>query len=82
MKTNEMIDIQIVRTNGSIFLNGSMNMNERIKMHLELKNYDVYFAYNTKDENVMRVQPASDKILFDIIKYTVKNHICSEILVD
>lgn len=50
--------------------------------YLESKNYDVYFAYNKKDENVMRVQPGSDKILLDIIKYTVKNHICSEILVD
>lgn len=82
METNEMIDIQIVRTSGSIFLNGSMDMNEEIKKHLETKDYDVDFAYNKKDENVMRIQPASDKILFDIIKYTVDNHICSEILVD
>lgn len=81
METKEMIDIQIVRANGSIFLNGSKEMNEEIKDYLLTKNYDVFFAQNINDENVTRVQPADDKILLDIIKYTVKNGICSEILI-
>ncbi len=81
METKEMIDIQIVRANGSIFLNGLKEMNEGIKDYLLTKNYDVFFAQNINDENVTRVQPADDKILLDIIKYTVKNGICSEILI-
>ena len=81
METKEMIDIQIVRANGSIFLNGSKEMNEEIMDYLLTKNYDVFFAQNINDENVTRVRPADDKILLDIIKYTVKNGICSEILI-
>lgn len=81
METKEMIDIQIVRANGSIFLNGSKEMNEEIRDYLHTKNYDVFFAQNINDENVTRVRPAYDKILLDIIKYTVKNGICSEILI-
>lgn len=76
-----MIDIQIVRANGSIFLNGSKEMNEEIMDYLLTKNYDVFLAQNINDENVTRVQPTGDKILLDIIKYTVKNGICSEILI-
>lgn len=81
METKEMIDIQIVRANGSIFLNGSKEMNEEIMDYLLTKNYDVFLAQNINDENVTRVQPTGDKILLDIIKYTVKNGICSEILI-
>jgi len=81
METKEMIDIQFVRANGSIFLNGSKEMNEEIMDYLLTKNYDVFFAQNINDENVTRVRPADDKILLDIIKYTVKNGICSEILI-
>lgn len=81
METKEMIEIQIVRANGNIFLNGSKEMNEEIRDYLLTKNYDVFFAQNINDENVTRVRPADDKILLDIIKYTVKNGICSEILI-